>query len=78
MRLKFIKGKQKELIKKFRKEKSLTWNQLADFLDIKFGKLKAYVDETSLIDEKIYLNLDNLKEYRKYSTPQKFLGFFNK
>lgn len=66
MRLKFEKGKQRELIKKFKEDNNLTWHGLANFLEIKFGKLKAYVDETSLIDKKLCNILDNNENYNKF------------
>jgi len=71
MRLRFVDGKQKELIKKFKDKNHFTWNGLASFLEIKFGKLKAYVDETSLIDEKIYYILDKDRKHFKYVLEKK-------
>ena len=66
MRLKFVKGKQKELIKSFKKNKNLTQRQLADFLEIKEGRLKTYVDENSLIQKEIYDKLDAEKKFFKF------------
>ena len=66
MRLKFVKGKQKELIQKFRKEKNFNWKGLAEFLDLKQGRLKAYIDESSLIPEIIYNKLDSDKNFSKF------------
>lgn len=63
MRLKFKKGKQKTLIKNFKRSKRITWNELSNFLGIKSGKLKAYVDETSLITKEIYEKLDPYREF---------------
>lgn len=71
MRLKLKKGKQKELIKKFKEEKKLIWIELSKFLGIKFGKLKSYVDETSLIPKKIYEKLDSGKKFSKYIIEEK-------
>ena len=51
MRILFKKGKQKELIKKFKIKNKMTWNQMANSLKIKEGRLKAYNDETSLIPD---------------------------
>ncbi|MBU2104558.1 MAG: hypothetical protein KKF67_02170, partial [Nanoarchaeota archaeon] len=66
MRIEFFKGKQKELIKNFKGKNGLTWKQLADFLGIKKGRLKTYIEETSLMNEKIYNRLDLKKEYSKF------------
>ncbi|MEX0920343.1 MAG: LAGLIDADG family homing endonuclease [Candidatus Pacearchaeota archaeon] len=66
MRLKLKKGKQRELIKEFKDEKRLTWINLADLLGIKYGRLKAYVDETSLIPKSFYEKLDTKKKFSKY------------
>ena len=66
MRIKFVKGKQKELIRKFKEEKNLTWKQLADVFGIKEGRLKAYIEETSLIGEELYKKLDKDKTYLRY------------
>ncbi|MBU0958995.1 MAG: hypothetical protein KKB31_03545 [Nanoarchaeota archaeon] len=66
MRLKFVKGKQHKLIRNFKTERGLTWKQLADLLKIKEGRLKAYVEETSLISEEIYNSLDEGEKYKKF------------
>ncbi len=58
MRLKFVNGKQRELIRDFKSNGGLSWKQLADLLKIKEGRLKAYVEETSLISENIYEKID--------------------
>lgn len=66
MRVVFKKGKQKELIKNFKKENNLTWQKLCNNLNIREGKLRAYFYETSLIPESIYKRLDNKKKYNKF------------
>ncbi len=66
MRLSFVSGKQKELIQNFKNKQDLTWKQLANLLEIKGGRLKAYVEETSLISEDIYQKLDKEKQYEKF------------
>ena len=66
MRLKFIDGKQKELLNRFRKENNFTWNEFAGFLGIKSGRLKSYFDETSLISEDIYEKIDINRTYNKF------------
>ena len=66
MRLQFKKGKQRELIKKFKINNKLTFPQLARLLKIKEGRLNTYYYETSLIPENIYNNLDKKGKYKKY------------
>jgi len=66
MRLRFREGKQRELIKEFKLRKKLTWKQLSDFLGIREGRLKAYVDETSLFTEEIYHKLDGYSRYNRF------------
>ncbi len=66
MRLKFVDGKQRELIKTFKDLRNFTWNELANFLKIKLGRLKAYFEETSLILEEIYLVLKQTLDYDKF------------
>lgn len=65
MRLKFSKGIQRKLIKEFKDEKNLTWEQLCNILNVKLGKLMAYYYETSLIDEEIYRILYKDNKYSK-------------
>lgn len=71
MRLRFAEGKQRELIRNFKKKQNLTWKQLANFLGIKEGRLKAYIEETSLIPEKIYRQLDVKRKYTKFILDKK-------
>lgn len=66
MRILLEKGKQKELIKKYKIAESLTSKDLADFLKIPLGRLKAYFDETSLITEEIFNKLNNDKTFSKF------------
>ncbi len=66
MRFKFIKGKQKQLINEFRIERELSWRELCDLLNIKYGRLITYFSETSLIDCKTYNKLDPKGNYLKY------------
>ena len=66
MRLKFVKGKQKELIHNFRISNKLSWKELCNLFNIKYGRLMAYFNETSLIDENIYNLFDNEKKYKKF------------
>ena len=71
MRLKFVEGKQKELINYFKLEKGLTWNQLSDYLGLKYGKLRTYFYETSLISQNIYKKLDKNGRYTKFILERK-------
>ena len=66
MRIKFIKGKQRELIRDFRVENNLTWNKLAKNLNIPLGRLNTYYYETSLIPEEVYIKLDPEKIYSSF------------
>tara|TARA_Y100000310_G_scaffold286345_1_gene310432 strand:- start:314 stop:1207 length:894 start_codon:yes stop_codon:yes gene_type:complete len=66
MKVLFEKGKQRELIRFFKEKNNFTWNQLADFLKIKFGRLMAYYYETSLISEELYGLLDVQNKYGKF------------
>ncbi len=66
MRVIFLKGKQRELIKEFKSKNNLTIKKLAETLKIKEGKLRAYFYETSNISKEIYNKLDEEKRYKKY------------
>ncbi len=66
MRLRFIKGKQKELIHIFRTENNLSWKELCKLLNIKYGRLKSYFDETSFMEKGLYKKLDIKGRYNKY------------
>lgn len=78
MRLLFEKDKQKELIKKFRKEKDITQKELAKFLNLKEGRLKSYFDESSLIPEEVYKKLDKKKEFSEFIIEKKEEGWGRK
>lgn len=66
MRLRFVKGKQRELINNFRIKNKLSWRKLCSLLNIKYGRIIAYFNETSLIDEDFYNELDKKRNYSKY------------
>lgn len=66
MRIKFAKGKQRELVNNFRIENKLSWNELCDLLSIKYGRIMTYFNETSFIDEELYKKLDKNGNYSKY------------
>lgn len=71
MRLKFVKGKQKELIKKFKKKNNLTWDGFCKELGVRYGRVLAYIYETSYIDEILYKKLDVGGDFKKYIIEQK-------
>lgn len=66
MRLKFVEGKQRELIRNFKEKQNLTWKELCEKLEVRYGKVIAYFYETSCIDEELYKKLDKDKKYSKY------------
>jgi len=66
MRLLFKKGKQRELIKRFKENNKLSWKQLSKILNSKESKLKTYYYEASLVPDSIYKRLDKNKEFKKY------------
>lgn len=66
MRLKFAKRKQRELIDYFRINNKLSWNKFCDLFDIKYGRMMAYFNETSFINEELYKKLDKKGNYSKY------------
>ena len=66
MRLKFVKGKQRELINSFRIENKLSWNELCNSLSIKYGRIMTYFNETSFINEELYIKLDKKGNYSRY------------
>lgn len=66
MRIKLKPLKQRELIKNFKNSNDYTWDQLAQKLNIKKGKLLGYYYEKSLIDEVNYYMLDPHKKYTSF------------
>ena len=66
MRLKFVKGKQKELLRKEKDKLNLSWPQFADHLRMKYGKLWSFVNEIALIDEETFDKLKLNKDYKRY------------
>lgn len=66
MRLRFEKGKQKELIKNFKNMNKFTWAQLSDFLEIKYGRLNSYYYEEVLIPEEVWFKLDPKKRFSRF------------
>lgn len=70
MRLLFKKGKQKELLKKEKEKRSLTWNEFAKFLSVKHRKLITFFDEEVLIDDITFNKLFFSKKYKRYIISQ--------
>ena len=66
MRILFKKGKQNELLKKEREKRGVTWSEFAKSLNIKPGKLRAFVYEESLIDEQTFNKLVFRGEYERF------------
>jgi intein/homing endonuclease len=64
MRLLFKKGMQKELLKQ--EKRDLTWNQFAEKLGLKFGKLKSFSSEESLIDDITFNKLSLKTNYKRF------------
>ncbi len=71
MRIYFERGKQRELIKEFKRISGLKWNELANFLKIKTGTLKSYYYESSLIPGALYKKLDKNTNYKKFILEKK-------
>jgi len=66
MRIWFENGKQKELFKKERELKKLSWQDFAKSLNVSFGKLNSWVYEENLITEDIFNKLKLSSEYKKF------------
>lgn len=65
MRLKFAKGKQRELINRYLIDKKINLKKLAGILKVEYGKLKAYYYEDSLIPENILNKIAQFNEYKR-------------
>lgn len=66
MKIQLEKGKQRELLKKEKELRNLSWNDLSNELDIKFGRLKSYYYEETLLDELTFNKLSLSKDYKKF------------
>jgi len=66
MRLKFIDGKQRELLKKEKEKLSLTWPKFAEHLGMKLGKLMTFFTEERLIDEETFDKLNLSIGYKRF------------
>jgi len=71
MRLLFKEGKQRELLKKEKENLSLTWNEFAEHLKMKYGKLITFFREERLIDTETFNKLDLKNDYKKYIIERK-------
>lgn len=60
------KGKQKELLEKEKELSKLSWDQFAEKLGLKFGKLNSFHYEECLIDDKTFDKLSLKRNYRKF------------
>jgi len=60
------KGKQRELLKKEKENRKLTWNKFADELKIKFPKLKSFYYEENNLDDITFNKLKLKKDYEKF------------
>jgi len=66
VRIKLIKGKQKELLNEFKKGKNLTWKQFSEFLGVSKTALLGWYREENLLPSKIYYQIDMTHEYKKH------------
>jgi len=66
MRLQFVKGKQKELLKSEKEKLNLTWRGFANHLGMKFGRLKSFFYEEILLDEDTFNKLKLRDSYNKF------------
>jgi intein/homing endonuclease len=66
MRLLLEKGKQRELLKKEKESRDLSWPKLALQLNLKESKLKAFYYGEVLIDEVTFNRLKLNKDYEKF------------
>lgn len=71
MRLLFREMKQKELILKEKEKLKATWNEFAEHLKIKPGRLHAYYHDETLLPEEIFDKLSLKKEYEEYILDKK-------
>lgn len=60
------KGKQKELLKKEKEKRKLTWSKFALILNIRPSKLKTFFNEEVLMDSLTFNKLFLKKEYKKF------------
>ncbi len=66
MRLLFEKNKQRELLKKEKDLRNLSWPKLARQLNLNEGKLKTFYYDGVLIDEDTFNKLNLKKDYEKF------------
>jgi len=66
MRLLFEKGRQRELLKKEKEERGLTWKIFADELGMRLGKLMTFFTEERVIDDLTFNKLNLRGKYQKF------------
>jgi intein/homing endonuclease len=66
VRIKFEKGKQKEIISSFKKFNNLTWKNFSNYLEVSFPALKEWYLEKCLLPLEIYEILDPDHEFEKF------------
>lgn len=66
MRLLFREGKQKELLKREKESFGFTWNQFAEHLKMKYGKLVSFFNEETLIDKETFNKLNLKQSYKRF------------
>jgi len=66
MRIWLEKGRQKELFKKEKELKKLSWQDFAKSLNVSFGRLNSWVYEENLITEEVFNKLKLGPEYKKF------------
>ncbi|MEK6860142.1 MAG: LAGLIDADG family homing endonuclease [Nanoarchaeota archaeon] len=70
MRLLFEKGKQRELLKKEKELKNLSWSKFSKQLNLNESRLKAFYYDGVLIDEDTFNKLNLRKDYEKFIIKQ--------
>lgn len=65
MRIKLKKGKQKELLIKFKEGNNFTWKEFSKFLNVSEPALREWYKESNLLPLNIYEILDKKRVYKK-------------
>jgi intein/homing endonuclease len=66
MRVRFHKGKQRELLHSFKTHNGFTWPQVAASLGVKYGALHEWINEKVLLPQHIYDKLDPDRKYQEH------------
>jgi len=66
MRIKFKKGKQKELLNKIKSNSGFTWKELSKFLEVTESALTEWYMERNLLPSNIYKKIDPKNEYKHF------------